>query len=95
MREIPVISRADREHAQPVQRHADRDRLPGDAGPDRGEAAEVHSDEGQGGRIHDVVMRVGVSVGIVWLIGHGNAYSAPWGMFGRLPSALLTGMPDG
>ena len=40
-----MISRRDREHAQPVQRYAHRHGLPGDAGPVCGKAAEVQHDE--------------------------------------------------
>jgi hypothetical protein len=60
---------------KPVQRHADRNRLPGDAGPVRGNAAEVQQDEGQGGRIHDVVMRVGSVTGAGHLAGTGSLWA--------------------
>ena len=54
VREIAVIPRRDGEHAQPVQPDAQRDRRPGDAGPDRGKTAQMHEQEGDGGRVGDV-----------------------------------------
>ena len=42
VREIPMISRPDPEHAQPVQRNADCNRLPCDACPERSNATEVY-----------------------------------------------------
>ena len=39
VREIAMIAGADGEDAQPIERDANGQRLPGDAGPDRREAA--------------------------------------------------------
>ena len=58
MREIAMIAGADGKHAQPIERDADRDRLPGDAGPDRRDAGEMHQHERDRGRIDDVAMGV-------------------------------------
>src|SRR5688572_29699079 len=54
--EVAVISSPDREHAQPVQRDADRDSLPCNARPDRGNTCDMNDDEWNGGRIDNVVM---------------------------------------
>ena len=48
VREIAMIAGADGEDAQPIERDADRERLPGHAGPDRREAGEMDQDEGNG-----------------------------------------------
>ena len=56
MREVAVIAGADAENAQPVERRAKRDGLDRHAGPERGEAREVHQHERNGRRIHDVVV---------------------------------------
>src|SRR3546814_12887947 len=53
MREIAVIACGDREHAQPVEADAESESRPGDAGPDSGEASEMHEHEGNGGGIGD------------------------------------------
>ncbi len=87
MGEIAVIAGADREDPQPVEHEADRDRRPGNTGPDGGDAGDVHEDEGNGGRIDDVVVhrvrrRFGASFGA--LVGrrggmcraHGCSFSA-------------------
>ena len=62
MREIAMIAGADGEHPQPIERDAERDRLPGDAGPDRRDAGEMHQHERDGGRIDDVAVIVVVGV---------------------------------
>src|SRR5262249_2524946 len=62
MREIAMIASPDREDAQPIEHDADRDRLPGDAGPDRRRAGEMHEHEWDRGRIDDVAVLVVVSV---------------------------------
>src|SRR6202011_521749 len=59
MREIAMIAGSDREDAQPIEPDRGRDRSPGDTGPDGGEADEMDDDEGNGGRIDDVVMLAG------------------------------------
>src|SRR4029079_4665388 len=48
VREIAMIACADGEDAQPIERDANSERLPGDAGPDCSEAAEMDEDEGNG-----------------------------------------------
>src|SRR5262249_5764665 len=48
----------DAEDAQPVERDAERDRGPADAGPERRQAGEMHQHERDGRRIHDVVVLV-------------------------------------
>src|SRR5678815_2081105 len=48
VREIAMIACADSKDAQPIKRHADDERLPGDACPDRSEAAEMDQNEGNG-----------------------------------------------
>src|SRR5882757_4988242 len=58
VRKVPVIPRPDREHAEPIKRDANRNRLPGDAGPERGRAAQVDQHERNSGRIDDVIMSV-------------------------------------
>jgi hypothetical protein len=55
VREVAVIAGADGEDAQPVERDAKHHGLPGDARPDRAEAGKVRQDEGNGGRIDDIV----------------------------------------
>src|SRR5207248_2291586 len=55
VREIAVIARTDPEDAHPIERDADRQRLPGHPGPDRGETGEMHQHEGDCRRIQDVV----------------------------------------
>src|SRR5205085_8051382 len=62
MREIAMIAGADGEHAQPIERDADRDRLPGDAGPDRGHTGEMHQHERDGGWINDVAVLIVTSI---------------------------------
>jgi hypothetical protein len=57
MRKVAVVTRADGKDAQPIKRHADRNVLPGDTGPDRCEAGQMHQHEREGGRINDVVVR--------------------------------------
>jgi len=79
MREVAVVSGADGEDAGPIKDHADHDGLPGDARPDRPETGEMHQDEGNGGRIHDVLMGIVVHVrsGFIWMavrIGHGSRH---------------------
>ena len=84
MREVAVVSGADGEDAGPVKDHTDYDSLPGDAGPDRPETGEMHQDEGNGRRIHDVLMGVVVHFrsGTVWMvvrIDHGGgAFFVRW-----------------
>jgi hypothetical protein len=56
VREVAMVPRPDPEHPQAVQRGAYRDGLPRYARPDRRNAAEMDQEEGQHGRIHDVVM---------------------------------------
>ncbi|GAB9244780.1 hypothetical protein BDS110ZK12_53140 [Bradyrhizobium diazoefficiens] len=56
MREVPVISGSDAEHAQPIQGNADCNGLPRDARPDRREASRVDQYKRQDLRIHDVVV---------------------------------------
>ena len=51
-----MIAGADREDPQPIKPNAGRDRAPGNAGPDRREADEMDDDEGNSGRINDVVV---------------------------------------
>jgi len=58
MREVPMIPRADRKHAQPVERDADCDRLPCNARPDRRGATEMDQYKWKSGRVDDVVMLV-------------------------------------
>jgi hypothetical protein len=53
-----MISGSDRKHAQPIQSGADRNRLPGDARPDRRYASGVDQYKRQDLRIHDVVVFV-------------------------------------
>ena len=56
MRKVAVVTRADGEHPQPVESDGDRRRLPGHAGPNCGKAREVKEDEGDSGRIEDIVV---------------------------------------
>ena len=66
MREVAMVAGADTEHAQPIERYANRDRLPRDAGPERRDAGEVHQHEWDRRRIDDVAMDVVViGMGIV------------------------------
>src|SRR6476659_3908485 len=63
VREIAMVSGHDGKDAQPIERNADGQRLPGDARPDRREAAEMDEYEGNSRRIDDVVMQfVGIGV---------------------------------
>src|SRR3954452_431553 len=80
MRKIPVIPCPDREHAEPIQRDADRNRLPGDAGPERGRAAQVDQYERKDGRINDVVMSV-VNIAV----GHISGFPCGFLRASRLP----------
>src|SRR5215468_12716048 len=57
VREIPVVARADRKYAQPIERRAEHDGLPRDPRPDRSKASQMHRYEGQGGRKDDVILR--------------------------------------
>ena len=56
MREVAVVAGADGENPQPVEEEAEYERLVGHAGPQGSDAREVHEDEGNGRRIHDVGM---------------------------------------
>src|SRR5262245_41942592 len=56
MREVAMVAGADRKDAQPIEPDAEHDRLPGDAGPDRGNAGKMHHHEWDGGRIDDIVV---------------------------------------
>ena len=58
MGEIPVITGADREKPHPIEDKADRDGLPADAAPERGEAGEMDQHKRQRRGVHDVGMRV-------------------------------------
>jgi hypothetical protein len=46
MREVAMVPGADGEHARPIEDHGNRDRLPGDAGPEGTKTGEVHQNEG-------------------------------------------------
>src|SRR5438094_4273178 len=56
MREVAMITGANGKHAHRIEHKADGYGLPGNAGPDRGKADEVHQHERDGGRIDDVVV---------------------------------------
>ena len=56
MREVAVVAGTDGEDPQPVEEEAEYERVVGHAGPQGGDAREVHEDEGNGRRIHDVGM---------------------------------------
>jgi hypothetical protein len=56
MREVPVVSRHDAEHAQQVQRRAKHKGLPRDSGPDRCEAGQVSRHKWNGRWIHEIGM---------------------------------------
>ena len=82
VREIAMIAGADGEDAQPVEPDAERDRRPGDAGPDRRDAGEMHQHEGDRRRIHDVVVSIVVHVRetLVGLgVGHGRSLARSGG----------------
>ena len=57
-----MVAAGDAEHAQPVKGDAERERLPGDAAPDRAETGQMDGDEGKRMRIDNifVVLRIGV-----------------------------------
>src|SRR6185437_7477943 len=57
---VAVITGADGEDAQPVKTDSDRQRLRGDASPDRRETRQMHDHEWYGGRIDDVGIAVWV-----------------------------------
>ena len=91
VREVAVVSGADGEDAGPIEDHADHDGLPGDARPDRPETGEMHQDEGNGRRIHDVFMGIVVHVRetLVGLgVGHGRSFRE---IGGRCLMALSAG----
>jgi len=88
MRKVPVIPRPDREHAEPIKCDADRNRLPGDAGPERGRAAQVDQHERNSGRIDDVVMSV-----INVAVGHVNGFSSVFLHASRLPLQSTSAFP--
>src|SRR5215813_14563414 len=67
MREVTMIAGADSEDAQPIEHEADGNGLPGDAGPDRCRAGEMHQHEGYRGWINDIA--VGVAR---FLVGRGD-----------------------
>src|SRR5579872_5390046 len=56
VREIAMISGTDCKDPKPVKRDADDRPSPRDAGPDRGKARGVNEQEGDGGRVDDVVV---------------------------------------
>src|SRR5215510_7616435 len=58
MREVTMIAGPDGEDAQPIEHETNGNRLPGDAGPDRRRAGEMHQHEGDGGGIDDVAVGV-------------------------------------
>src|SRR5215211_1218074 len=88
MREIPMIPCPDREHAQPIQRDADRNRLPGDTGPERGNAAQVDQYERKGGRIDDVVMSM-----VDIAVGHVSDFPCDFLRASRLPLQRMSAVP--
>ena len=58
--EVAMVTRPDGEDPQPVKADAERDRPRGDAGPDRGEAREMHDDEGYRRGIDNIGRRIPV-----------------------------------
>ena len=55
VREKAVISSSDGKDAQPIERNANRQGFPGDTAPYRPDAAQMYQDEGNSGRIDDIV----------------------------------------
>jgi hypothetical protein len=55
MGEVPMVSRHDTEHAQPIERHTENNRLPCDSGPERREAGQMSQQKRKDRRIDDVV----------------------------------------
>src|SRR5215211_1509714 len=88
MRKVPVIPRPDRKHAEPIKRDADRDRLPGDAGPERGRAAQVDQHEREDVRIDDVVMSI-----IDVAVGHVSGFTCGFWRASRLPLQGTSAVP--
>src|ERR1700692_3944118 len=56
VREVPMVTRADCEHAQPIEAPANWDALPSDPGPDHRDAAQMYQYEWKSGRVDDVIM---------------------------------------
>src|SRR5262249_44691575 len=84
VREVAVIACPDGEDAQPVQPQAERQVLPGDAEPDRGEAAQMDHHEGQGGWIDNV---------IALAIGLGGHVGGPGSLASSRPLYGICGLP--
>jgi len=57
---VAMVTGANGEDPQPVKANANRDRLGRDAGPDRGEAREMHDDERYRRGIDDIGRRIAV-----------------------------------
>jgi len=55
MREIAMITGANRENAKPIERDANGDGTPGDPCPECGKASEMRQQEGNCRRIDDVI----------------------------------------
>jgi hypothetical protein len=73
VREIAMVAGPDEEDAHPIERDADHQRLPGDAGPQRGHAREMDEHERDGARIDDIVVRTS---GVGGATGAGSALGA-------------------
>src|SRR5262249_42205663 len=92
VREVSMISGPDGEDSQPIKPDADRNRLPGDPGPDGANAGEVHEHERYCGRIDDVVLlTIGFAYGIVLVIGHWLNLVRGTLRIWSVPSVLSTG----
>jgi len=71
MRKVSVVARANGKNSQPIEHDTDRDGQPGDSGPDRRNAGQMHQHERNCRRIHDVIMLVvGCIIWVGFQIGH-------------------------